>query len=287
MAADLPDELRTLIERIEPAPSGAAADPADGALGRLRAWWAAHADNAPLVVQRIPPRAAADDPPVGRSADLADADADSMIRAAVGLGVAAADRAIDSGATLLVLATSTPLGSDRSTAARAALSLVARREASAVLPQPPGLSDRAWMTLCSRIRDETARAVAQRGDMLAALSALRAWDLAYAVGTLLGAAARRTACLLDGVEPLAAAVVAHRLAYRSRGWWLAASDSPDPGRSCAIDRVDLPCALPLGVADDRNLAVSAVLALLPTLIDDARSDATPDPSATEPGASSG
>ena len=50
---------------------------------------------------------------------------------------------------------------------------------------------------------------------------------------------RRTPVLLDGVVVGAAALVAHRLGYRSRQWWLAGHLSTEPAHARALDRLDL------------------------------------------------
>lgn len=262
----LPEAVLATLTRVEPAPAPQPADPADGALGRLAAWWAAvspdsgthphthpHPHSVDLEVWMDSGALNPSKPQDRRGGEIADA---------LLAGIAAADRAVDTGATLLVARVSTPVASPRSVTARAVIAVLARREASAVLPQPPGMTDQAWMQVCADIRDRAAAAVAHRGDAAALLAAIGATEVAFWTGALLGAAARRTPCVLDGVEPLAAAVVADRLAYQARSWWLAASDSPDPGRTAAIDRVGLSTGLPLALADDRGRGADAVLALL-------------------------
>lgn len=247
MTTELPPALREVVDRIMVPPFLADPDPATGALGHLATWWAALspdvAGSRPQAVA-LHPRRIADGPP-------------GQARESLVAGIEAADGAIDAGATLLVLADA---GADLP--ARAAIALLARREASAVLPQPAGMTDAEWMLRCSEVRDLAAAALEHRGDPIALLERTGADEVAFAVGALLAAAARRVPCLLDGTTSLAAAVVADRINYRARGWWLAASDSPDSGRTTAIDRVDLPIAVTLGTSDDDGRAAAAVLALL-------------------------
>ena len=121
------------------------------------------------------------------------------------------------------------------------------------------------MVMCADVRDRAAAVVDLRGEPMALLAALPAPGIAYTTGVLLGAAARRTPCLVDGTDELAAALVADRLCHRARGWWRAASDSPDPGRAAAIDRVDLAAGLPLALTDDAGRGAQATLALLAAL----------------------
>ncbi len=249
MTTELPAPLREAVDRIDEAPAPLAGDPAAGALGRLDAWWetVSGGDARPVPHEVSPSSSVADPTEPG----------DRRIEARLLAGLSAADRAVDSGATVIV--TAAP-GDD--VPARAVIALLAWREASTLLPQPPGTSDAEWMRRCARVRDVAAAARSVRADTVALLSVTQADDVAFAAGVLLGAAARRTPCLVDGTTALSGAVVADRISYRARGWWLAASDSPDPGRSAAIDRVDLAVALPLQTADDSGLAARAVLALL-------------------------
>lgn len=240
--------LVAVIERIEPPPPIAEVDPTHGALGRLLAWWSARSAGSPPCAAHIPP------PPP-------EVDVDAAILA----GIDAVDRAVDAGSTLVVLRGNDAVDSARSGVARGVIGTLTRREASALLPQPAGMTDGAWMRLCRDVRDHTAAAAPYRGEYTALLAAAGATGVAFWTGALLSSAARGTACLVDGIEPLAATVVADRLAYQAHGWWLAASDSCDPGRAAAIERAGLAVGLPLDISDDRGLGTGAVLAVLALL----------------------
>lgn len=214
-----------------------------GALADLATWWRTVSAGAPPTVASVDPIAPASVP-------------DAILA-----GLDAADRAIDSGATLLV-----PRSGNRDDeAARTVIALLTRKEASAVLAQPAGMTDREWMTACAAVRDRAASTAEHRADPIALLDALSAPGIALVVGVLLGAAARRTACLVDGTDELAAALVADRICIRAKGWWRAGSDSPDPGRVAAIERIDLAPGLPLGLSDDAGRGAEATLALLALL----------------------
>jgi nicotinate-nucleotide--dimethylbenzimidazole phosphoribosyltransferase len=152
-------------------------------------------------------------------------------------------------------------------AARTVIALLTRREASTVLGQPVGMPDREWMAACAAVRDRMAEVVEHRGEPLVMLAALGATSIAAVAGSLLAASARRTPCLVDGTDELAAALVADRLCYRAKGWWRAGSDSPDPGRAAAVERIDLSPGLPLGLTDDAGKGAQATLALLGELAD--------------------
>lgn len=247
----MPDALAAVLERIvAPAPPAEVQPPADvtGVLAALWSWWSSVGVGQPEA--RI------------LAADAADPQERSPVGAETVLaGVAAADRAVDSGATLLV-----PRVTVRDeVASRAIITLLTRREASAVVHQGPPMTDREWMTMTAEVRDRAAASADLRGEPLALLSALSTPSLATVVGFLLGAAARRTPCIIDGTDELAAALIADRLCYRAKGWWLVASDSPDPGRAAAIDRIDATVGLPLGLSDEAGRGADAVTALLALL----------------------
>lgn len=242
MSEDLPAELADVVERIaapEPSSDPTTSD-VTGVLADLDQWWRACSDGGALVVADLGPPAPDD------------------VLSALLAGIDAADRAVDAGATLLV--PRVRVRDDE--AARTLIALLTRKEASAVVFQPDGMSDRDWMAACAAVRDRAAGAAEQRGEPVALLAAVGASGVALVVGVLLGAAARRTPCLIDGTDELAAALVADRISFRAKGWWRAASDSPDPGRSAAIDRIDLVPGLPFGLTDDVGRGAQATVALL-------------------------
>lgn len=245
MTVEPPAALSAVIDRVvapEPREIDIAPD-VTGALADLLGWWQRLADG-PLVDRRVEVAPGPD------------------VIAALEAGIAAGDRAVDEGATLLV-----PVATPRDPiAARTLMALLTRRESSAVLPQPVGMTDRDWMTACAEVRDRAADVADLRGEPLALLQDLPAPGIAAVVGMLLAAAARRTPCIIDGPDELAAALVADRLCHRARGWWRAGSDSPDPGRAAAIDRIDLAPGLPLGLTDDVGHGARATIALLAPLV---------------------
>ena len=172
MSQELPPALADVIERIAaPEPSTAPLPPdATGALGDLAAWWRTVSGGAPLAVAELDPAAPASVPD------------------AIAAGIEAAERAIDSGATLIV-----PRVHRRDDeAARTLIALLTRKEASAVVAQPDGMTDRAWMAACAAVRDRAAETAEHRGDPVSLLAAVDAPGIALVVGVLLGAAARRT-----------------------------------------------------------------------------------------------
>ena len=234
--------LAAVVERISgpEASPGPPAPDVTGALADLAAWWHTVSGGAPLAL-------AEPDPTVP-----------GTVPEAIVAGIEAADRAIDSGATLLV--PRVRVRDDE--AARTLIALLTRKESSAVVAQPVGVIDRDWMDACAAVRDRAAAAAEHRGDPVGLLGAVPAPGIAVVTGILLGAAARRTGCLVDGTDELAAALVADRICIRAKPWWRAGSDSPDPGRAAAIDRIDLAAGLPLRLTDDAGRGAQATVALL-------------------------
>lgn len=212
-----------------------------GELARLLAWW----DS--VSVGSVP-----------RSAILTTTERPTDVDEALIVGVATAERAIDQGATLLVprVAVRAPI------AALTAIGLLTRTEASAIVFQPAGMTDRAWIDRCAAVRVAGVDVADLRAAPLDALAALGALDIAFVVGALLAGAARRTPSLIDGTDELAAAVVADRLSFRAKEWWRAGSTSPDSARQAAIDRLDLNVGVPLDLIDDEGRGADATIALL-------------------------
>ena len=99
----------------------------------------------------------------------------------------------------------------------------ARSTPRSVVGRGTGIDDTTWMRKTAAIRDAMRRGRPLKGDMVDLLAAVGGADIAAMTGFLLAASARRTPVLLDGVVSTAAAVVAHRLAFRAREWWLAGS----------------------------------------------------------------
>jgi nicotinate-nucleotide--dimethylbenzimidazole phosphoribosyltransferase len=196
--------------------------------------------------------------PSGRI-DIEDAMSRDEAAAAVSAGVAMADEAIDAGADLLVLA---DVGVGSTTAAAALIGLLTGSDASQVVGRGSGIDDTTWMRKCAAIRDAMRRARPALGDEVALLATAGGADLAVGTGLLLGAAARRTPVLLDGVVSAAAAVVAQRVSFRSVDWWVAAHGSGDPGHELALGRLSLEPLLDLGIHVGEGVGAMAAVPLL-------------------------
>lgn len=84
-------------------------------------------------------------------------------------------------------------------------------------------------------------------DPLTTLSSVGGFEIAFLVGVILGAAARRMPVLLDGFVTGAAALAASALAPPVPGSLLAATRSPEPGHALVLARLGLEPLLDLGL----------------------------------------
>lgn len=228
-------------------------DATEAAVARLRdgsapgAVLAAHAGVAVRVVD-AGTRAAG---PVSGRIDREDALDLAQVHALLRRGVALADEQADSGTDLLLLGS---VGVAGSTPAAAVVGLLARIEPSLVVGRASGIDDHAWMRKVAAIRDAMRRGRPVLADHPALLATSGGADLSLLTGVLVGAAVRRTPVLLDGVVPAAAALLAHRIAYRGAHWWTAATLGVEPAQRAAVDRLgidpvlgDLPLRVDQGV----------------------------------------
>jgi nicotinate-nucleotide--dimethylbenzimidazole phosphoribosyltransferase len=151
-------------------------------------------------------------------------------------GVRIADEEVDSGADLLIPG---DMGIGNTTPAAVLVGLLCAVDPARVVGRGTGIDDDTWMRKTAAVRDAMRRGRPLKGDPIGLLAAVGGADLAATTGFLLGAAARRTPVLLDGVVSCAAAVLAHRIAFRSREWWLAGTRSTEPAQRAALERLDL------------------------------------------------
>ncbi len=152
------------------------------------------------------------------------------------LGVAIADAEIDAGADLLIVG---DMGIGNTTSAAAIIGLLAPADLLSVVGRGTGIDDDTWMRKAAAVRDAMRRGKPHKGSPLELMAAIGGPDIATMVGLLLGAAARRTPVILDGTVIAAAALIAHRAAYKSRDWWQAGHRSTEPAHSAALGRLDL------------------------------------------------
>jgi nicotinate-nucleotide--dimethylbenzimidazole phosphoribosyltransferase len=155
---------------------------------------------------------------------------------AFGHGMSIADDAVDSGADVLLVG---DMGIGNTTPAATLVGLLTGNDPAVVTGRGTGIDDLTWMRKCAAVRDAMRRGRPFVGEQLELLAAVGSADLAATAGFCLQAAIRRTPVILDGVVTTAAALVAHRIAFRAGQWWLASHRSVEPAHSLALNRIGL------------------------------------------------
>ncbi|MGH3327461.1 MAG: nicotinate-nucleotide--dimethylbenzimidazole phosphoribosyltransferase [Streptomycetales bacterium] len=150
------------------------------------------------------------------------------------VGLTLADEEADSGADLLVPG---DMGIGNTTPAAVIIGALAGWDAAAVMGRGSGIDDQAWIRKCAIVRDALRRARPVIDDPIQLLATAGGADFAAMTGFLVQAAVRRTPVLLDGVVSAAAALVAHRVAFRAVHWWLAGHLSTEPAHAKALERL--------------------------------------------------
>lgn len=194
-------------------------------------------DADPAYAQAIAPEVVAHRVRRGSgSIDREDAMTADETAAAFALGRLIADEEIDAGADLLIPG---DMGIGNTTPAAAIIGLLANADAATVTGKGTGIDDTTWMRKCAAVRDAMRRGTPHKGDPLALLTAVGSPDFAAATGFLLQAAARGVPVILDGTISAACALVADRISYRAKQWWLAGHRSTEPAHAIALNRLDL------------------------------------------------
>lgn len=191
--------------------------------------------------------------------DRADAMSRDEAEQALALGAALVDEEVDQGCDVLLPG---DLGIGNTTAAAAIVGLLAPGEPATVTGRGTGIDDSTWMRKCGAVRDAMRRGRPVKGDPVGLLAVAGGVDLAVITGILLQAARRRTPVILDGTVVAASALVAHRMDFRSREWWMAAHLSTEPAHALALDRLDLEPALDLRMRLGEGTGALVALSLL-------------------------
>jgi len=157
------------------------------------------------------------------------------------------DRAIDAGATLLVIHYEGK--NDDAIAARAIIAAGTGSYASAVFAQDRKMDDLAWMRAVAAIRD--ARTAGTAGTAVTALAS-----------AFIRCSERRTPVLFDGLIAHAGALQANIEEPGIGQWWLPAATCTDPAIAKVQGELARPPALDLHLDGRGTAGLSAVLAVL-------------------------
>ncbi|MDA1360846.1 nicotinate-nucleotide--dimethylbenzimidazole phosphoribosyltransferase [Glycomyces luteolus] len=217
---------------------------------------------------------------------------ETELNEALRLGRETADRAIDAGADLLLIA---GLGAGAATASVAVCSYIAKDDITTYQPQlrAPGgaVHDAAWMGRIAALRDHLAFNRGFKRSPEALVSRLGGAQLGAMAGAIFTAATRSTAMLIDGPAAMAAMMIARDFGLAAPKWCYAPNRSAHPvvvklakQGGLADDlgfELDLPDAVALPLGWD---LLQTGLRLSQALPMPAKEEPEPEPAATEPAA---
>jgi nicotinate-nucleotide--dimethylbenzimidazole phosphoribosyltransferase len=170
------------------------------------------------------------------TADLATGPAMTREQALEGIlaGAAVADRLVHAGHDCLLTG---DMGIANTTASAALVSAMTGADPRAVTGRGTGVDDPTLARKTEVVRTALAREVGP--DPVDVLASLGGFEHAGLVGFVLGAAARRTPVLLDGLIAGSAALVAAALAPSCLGYCFAGHRSVEPGHAVALGHLGL------------------------------------------------
>lgn len=178
---------------------------------------------------------------------------------ALALGVKIADDEVDAGTDLLVPG---DIGVGNTTIAAAVHGVLTRTEPVRAIGRGSGISDEAWKTKVTVIRDAMFRARSFRSDTPRVLTELSGPDFVCLVGLIAQGAVRKTPMLIDGAYVATAAYVAERLAPGTKRWCMAGQLSREPSHVESLQALGLTPVLALDMTTGQ---AAGALAALPQL----------------------
>lgn len=178
----------------------------------------------------------------------------------IDVGMATADREIDSGSDLLI---ASACGIDDATVAASLIGRITHTEPVAIVGTntlASGITDAQWKTRVSIVRDCMFRARNLEGWEV--VQTIGTPSVAALVGFIAQATARRTPVLIDGPLAATAAVLAERSAPGVKGWLRAGSTAPEPAYALALKELGLNPLLDLNLSEGFPLGALAALPLV-------------------------
>jgi nicotinate-nucleotide--dimethylbenzimidazole phosphoribosyltransferase len=166
------------------------------------------------------------------------------VHAALAVGVEVADALLDRGAGILLTG---DMGIANTTASAALVAAFTGAGAEAVTGRGTGIDDATYTRKVAVVRAGLARHRPDPGDPVGVLAAFGGLEHAALAGYVLGAAARRTPVLLDGVIAVSAALAAAALSPDAVGAMVAGHRSAEPGATIALDHLGLTPLIDLGL----------------------------------------
>ncbi|MDO3702093.1 nicotinate-nucleotide--dimethylbenzimidazole phosphoribosyltransferase [Micromonospora sp. C28SCA-DRY-2] len=165
-------------------------------------------------------------------------------RAAVETGIRVAGELIDGGAGILLTG---DMGIGNTTPAAALIAAYTGIDPAETTGRGTGVDDPTYQRKIDVVRDALRRHRPDPADPLGVLAAVGGLEHAALAGLILGAAARRTPVLLDGVIAVSAALAAAALAPDATGAMVAGHRSAEPGATVALRRLGLDPLIDLGL----------------------------------------
>ncbi|MFK3983599.1 nicotinate-nucleotide--dimethylbenzimidazole phosphoribosyltransferase [Micromonospora sp. NPDC050397] len=164
--------------------------------------------------------------------------------AAVEAGVRTAVELIDAGAGILLTG---DMGIANTTAAAALIAVQTGLTPAEVTGRGTGVDDYTYARKVAVVAAALARHRPDPADPLGVLAAFGGLEHAALTGFILGAAARRTPVLLDGVSAVASALVAAAFAPDAVGAMIAGHRSAEPGATAGLRKLGLEPLIDLGL----------------------------------------
>ncbi|MFC4016395.1 nicotinate-nucleotide--dimethylbenzimidazole phosphoribosyltransferase [Micromonospora sp. GCM10011542] len=165
-------------------------------------------------------------------------------RAAVETGVRIADELIDAGAGILLTG---DMGIGNTTPAAALIAAFTGVDPAQATGRGTGVDDSTYTHKVAVVRAALARHAPDPADPLGVLAAVGGLEHAALAGLILGAAARRTPVLLDGVIAVSAALAAAAFAPDAVAAMVAGHRSAEPGATVALRHLGLDPLIDLGL----------------------------------------
>ncbi|MEU1586120.1 nicotinate-nucleotide--dimethylbenzimidazole phosphoribosyltransferase [Micromonospora sp. NPDC005710] len=164
--------------------------------------------------------------------------------AAVQTGIRIADELIDAGAGILLTG---DMGIGNTTPAAALIAAFTGADALDATGRGTGVDDPTYAHKVAVVRAALARHRPDPADPLGVLAAVGGLEHAALAGLILGAAARRTPVLLDGVIAVSAALAAAAFAPDAVSAMVAGHRSAEPGATVALRHLGLDPLIDLGL----------------------------------------
>ena len=164
--------------------------------------------------------------------------------AALAVGIATANEAVDGGAQVLLTG---EMGIGNTTASSALIAAVTGAGVAAVTGRGTGIDNETLARKIAVIERALALHRPDPSDPVGVLAAVGGLEQAAIAGFILGAAARRVPVILDGVIACASACVAVALAPEARGYLIAGHAGAEPGITEALSWLGLDALVDLGL----------------------------------------